>query len=97
MSERKPAQAFHPGELIGDELRERGWGIDRLASALRCTEAEAQQLIRGQRDLNSREPLRLRRLFGASAEFWVNYQAAWDTVPSERRVLPEPEKATDAL
>lgn len=53
MSERwQPAQVFHPGALIREELRERGWGIDRLAAALRCTEAEAQELLRGQRDVN---------------------------------------------
>jgi len=59
--------------------------VSRLAQALGVSRQSVNELIRERRSVSPEMALRLSRLFGNSAEFWLNAQRAvylWDTEQS---------------
>jgi len=69
----------HPGELLREEyLPEYGLTVARLAAALGVSRQSVNELLRERRALSPEMALRLARLFGNSATFWLNLQRAVD-------------------
>jgi HTH-type transcriptional regulator/antitoxin HigA len=84
------AQAFPPGELLADELKERGWSTSDLAERMpgdvTLNECAVELLIACQwrgvligRDLAERISVAL----GTSADYWLNLDAMWQAVAPE--------------
>ena len=69
---------IHPGEILGDELEEIGLSARKLAETLEVPANRLYQIIAGKRNVTADTALRLSRYFGASAEFWMNLQTAYD-------------------
>jgi addiction module HigA family antidote len=71
--------ATHPGEVLGEEfLKPLGMSAHTLALALRVPATRISAIVKGERSVTADTALRLARLFGTSAEFWINLQAAHD-------------------
>jgi addiction module HigA family antidote len=86
----------HPGETLReDSLPDYGLTISSLAEALGASRQTIKELLRGRRAVSPEMALRLSRLFGNSAEFWLDAQRAvdlWDAAQAikteVRRIKP---------
>jgi antitoxin HigA-1 len=86
----------HPGEMLREDfLTDYGLTVAGLAEALGVSRQTVNELLRERRAVSPEMALRLSRLFGNSAEFWLNAQRAvdlWDAaqaIRSEvRRIRP---------
>lgn len=52
--------------------------VNALALALRVPAPRINDIVRGKRAISADTALRLERYFGASAQFWLNLQIAYD-------------------
>jgi len=79
----------HPGEMLREDfLPDYGLTISGLAEALGVSRQSINELLRGRRAVSPQMALRLSRLFGNSAEFWLNAQRAvdlWDAAQAIKR------------
>lgn len=64
-----------PGESILDLAEERGWTQVELAQRLGYTEKHVSQLINGKVPLSVDAALRLERVLGSTADFWLAREA----------------------
>jgi antitoxin HigA-1 len=70
---------IHPGEVLrGEFLEPLGMSVNALALALRVPAPRINDIVRGKRAISADTALRLERYFGASAQFWLNLQIAYD-------------------
>ncbi len=73
----------HPGEMLREDfLPDYGLTVSGLADALDVSRQTVNELLRERRAVSPEMALRLSRLLGNSAEFWLNAQRAvdlWDT------------------
>lgn len=75
---RKPAQVFHPGELIKDEMEARKWDIYWLARKARLEPDIVKYLIEEKINISEYISFGLSRAFGTSKELWINLQNQYD-------------------
>src|SRR5574342_54997 len=69
----------HPGKMLLEEfLKPLGMSQVDLAERLGVSFPRVNELIHGKRGLTPDTALRLERLFGMEAQFWLNLQLAWD-------------------
>ena len=69
----------HPGEMLREDfLPDYGLSVSALAEALDVSRQSINELVRERRAVSPEMALRLARLFGNSAEFWMNAQRAVD-------------------
>jgi antitoxin HigA-1 len=70
--ERRP---IHPGEILREEfLPDYGLTVSALAEAVGVSRQSMNELVRERRAVSPEMALRLGKLFGMSAEFWLNLQ-----------------------
>ena len=75
----REVRPIHPGEMLREDfLPDYGLTVKSLADALCVSRQTVNELIRERRALSPAMALRLARLFGNSAEFWLNAQRAVD-------------------
>ena len=74
----------HPGEMLREDfLPDYGLTVASLANAVGVSRQSINELLRERRALSPAMALRLSRLFGNTAEFWMNAQRAvdlWDAM-----------------
>ncbi len=76
----------HPGETLREDfMPDYGLTASGLAAALGVSRQTIHELLREERAITPLMALRLSRLFGNSAAFWLNAQQARDLWESERR------------
>lgn len=69
----------HPGEMLREDfLPDYALTVTGLANAVGVSRQSINELLRGRRAVTPEMALRLSRLFGNSAEFWLNAQRAVD-------------------
>jgi addiction module HigA family antidote len=69
----------HPGEMLLEEfLKPLGMSQAELAEKIGVSYPRINELVRGKRGITPDTSLRLERLFGMEAQFWLNLQLAWD-------------------
>src|SRR6266496_1197436 len=69
----------HPGEMLLEEfLKPFALTQRELAEHLGVSYPRVNELIHGKRGVTPDTALRLERLFGMEAQFWLNLQLAWD-------------------
>ncbi len=79
----------HPGEILSEEfLKPLGLGTTRAANRMGVPRTRIERLVRGEMGVTPDTALRLERLFGASAEFWLNLQQAYDLAVARDRADP---------
>jgi addiction module HigA family antidote len=70
---------IHPGEILREDfMPDYALSVSRLATELGVSRQSVNELVRERRAVSSEMALRLSRLFGNSAEFWLNLQRAVD-------------------
>jgi len=75
----KKVRPIHPGEMLREDfLPDYGLSVSGLAQALGVSRQTVNELLRERRAISPEMALRLARLFGNSAEFWLNTQRAVD-------------------
>jgi len=81
----------HPGEILKEEfLIPFGVSARQLAIDIGIPANRLTEIIRGNRAVTADTALRLSRIFGTTAEFWMNLQMGYDlsvTAKAEAREL----------
>jgi addiction module HigA family antidote len=80
----------HPGEILKEEFMvPLEMSANRLSLLLRVPSGRITQIINGQRAVTTDTALRLSRLFGTTAEFWMNLQNLYDLQNAEDKLVAE--------
>lgn len=78
----------HPGEMLREDfLPDYSLSVSGLAADLGVSRQSVNELLRERRGVSPEMALRLARLFGNSAEFWINAQRTvdlWDAAQAIR-------------
>jgi addiction module HigA family antidote len=92
-----PLVRFHPGKTIAAELKARKLTAHRAALMMRVPPNRLALILAGKRGISADTALRLARLFGVSAQFWMDLQSKYDLAAAERetgsRIAAEVEAA----
>lgn len=69
----------HPGEILVEEfLKPMEMSAYALAGRLHVSRPRIERLVRGENPITPDTALRLARLFGTTAQFWLNLQSRYD-------------------
>lgn len=80
----------HPGEMLREDfLPDYNLSVLTLAKELGVSRQSVNELLRERRAVSLEMALRLARLFGNSAEFWVNAQGAVDLWDASQAIKNE--------
>ncbi len=75
---------LHPGEILREEyLNPLGLSAGRVARAVGVPRTRIERIVSEQTGISADTAIRLERLFGTSARFWMNAQAAYDLEVAE--------------
>ena len=81
----------HPGEMLREDfMPDYGLSVSSLTKALGVSRQTVNELLRERRAISPKMALRLSRLFGNTAEFWLNAQRAvdlWEVAKTIRRKI----------
>lgn len=66
-----------PGDTIADLLEERNWTQAQLAECLGYTVEHINLLINGKAPIDEEIALKLERVLGSTAAFWLRYEAQY--------------------
>lgn len=84
---RKPT---HPGEMLREDfMPDYKLSVSALAEALGVSRQSINELLRERRAASPEMAIRLGRLFGNSAEFWLNAQRAVDLWEANQAIKSE--------
>ncbi|MDJ0616086.1 MAG: HigA family addiction module antitoxin [Calothrix sp. MO_192.B10] len=72
-----PDWVSSPGDAIADFLEERDWTQAQLAERLGYTTKHISLLINGKAPINEETALKLERVLGSTAAFWLRYEAQY--------------------
>ncbi len=83
----------HPGEMLREDfIPDYGLTVSELANNLGVSRQSVNELLRERRAVSPEMALRLGRLFGNSAQFWVNAQQAVDLWDANQTIKTDIEK-----
>lgn len=69
----------HPGEMLLEEfLKPMGMTQRELANSINVPYQRVNEIINGRRGITPSTALRLAKVFGVSADYWMNIQLRWD-------------------
>ena len=69
----------HPGTVLREDfLRPMNLTASSLATRTKMAATRIGEIVHGRRSISPDTALRLARVFGTSAEFWINLQTAHD-------------------
>ncbi|HEU0012521.1 MAG TPA: HigA family addiction module antitoxin [Longimicrobium sp.] len=70
---------IHPGEILLEEfIKPHGLTLTEAAKRLRVERVRLSEIVNGRRGVTPNTALRLERLFGSSAAFWLGMQQDHD-------------------
>src|SRR5438045_1243724 len=69
---------LHPGEILADELEARDLKKIDFAKKLGITPGNLSELLSGKRHVSALTAIKLEKLLGISAEYWLRVQMAYD-------------------
>lgn len=72
-----PGWVSPPGDTIADLMEDRDWSQVELARRLGFSTKHLNQLIKGKTSLTDDTAMRLERVLGATANFWLNREARY--------------------
>ncbi len=70
--EPSPAIPIHPGEIVQEELEERGWTQKGFAEKIGRPMQLINNIIDGRSGISAETALDFAEAFGTSAQFWLN-------------------------
>jgi len=75
----------HPGELLyEDTLKENHLTVSKAAQLLRVTRPALSNVLNGKAAISPVMAIRLEKVFGGSASFWLRMQSAYDLREAEK-------------
>ena len=81
----------HPGEVLREEfMPDYGLTVASLAKRLGVSRQSVNEVVRERRAVSTEMAMRLSRLFGTSAEYWLNLQRnvdLWESLDLHREEL----------
>ena len=78
MSVNNGMRPVHPGEILGEELKELGMSVDALANALDIPADRIAAILEGKRGISADTALRLSRYLGTTPQLWLNLQKTFE-------------------
>lgn len=87
MSLRQPAEAYHPGEFLMDELDARSWSAAELARRCDVPKEAIDRILASEVGYSVRIAERFQSALGSSAAYWMNqlrYYEQWSGKQLER-------------
>lgn len=88
MEERGPAEVFHPGEHLLDELEARGWSQVEFAEIIGRSARLVNEVINGRRGITPETAVAFAAALGTSAEFWMNLETSYQLWKTSEDVAP---------
>lgn len=89
-TKKREVRPIHPGEIMREDfLPDYGLTVASLAAALGVSRQSVNELLRERRAVSPGMALRLSRLFGNSAQFWLNAQRAVDLWDAEQAIAQD--------
>ena len=79
-------RAVHPGDVLRDELEERGVSPASFAKQIDVPANRISQILAGKRAVTGDSALRFGHWFGMDPQFWLNLQAQYELAVAERSV-----------
>ena len=73
-----PGQAFHPGELLFDEIEYRGISQKELAAKMNISPTIMNEIIHGKRNLTAALAIKLEKALDIDAIMWMRLQVKYD-------------------
>jgi HTH-type transcriptional regulator/antitoxin HigA len=73
----RPAEVFHPGEFLRDELEARGWSQVEFAEIIERPYQLVNEIIAGKKGVTPETAKALGAALGTSAELWMNLDSAY--------------------
>ena len=70
--------AVHPGEILQEILDQNHITQSKLALQLDMSQSKINEICRGKRGITPDMAMRLGKVFGQSALFWLNLQKNWE-------------------
>jgi addiction module HigA family antidote len=91
----KPLPPMHPGEMLREEFLE-PLGLTPYAVAKACgvPRTRIERIVREELGISADTALRLAKLFGTSAEFWLNLQTRYDMLTAQHAIAKELKRIT---
>ena len=77
----KPDWISPPGDTISDLLEERNWTQTEFAHQLSESKAFVSRLLLGQEPLSEAVAVKLARVLGRTAQFWLKREADFRAIP----------------
>jgi len=83
-------EPIHPGEILMEDFIE-GFGItqNKLAVSIGVPPRRINEIVHGKRGITADTALRLGKLFGTTAQFWLNLQTLYDLDLAEDRTAEQ--------
>lgn len=94
MNERRPAEVFHPGEHLLDELNARGWSQTEFAEIINRPLRLVNEIINGKKGITPETAREFGAALGTSAEFWMNLNTAYQLWKTDDDVSPIAHRAS---
>ena len=83
-------EPIHPGEVLMEDFIG-GFGIsqNKLAVSIGVPPRRINEIVHGKRGITADTALRLGKLFGTTAQFWLNLQTLYDLDLAEDRAAEQ--------
>lgn len=78
---------LHPGEILMDELEARELKKTEFAQLLGMKASHFSELLHGKRHVSAATALKLEKLLGISAEYWMRVQVYYDLFMERQRQM----------
>ena len=88
MTERRPAEVFHPGEYLLDMLNERGWTQIEFSEIIGRPIQLVNEIINKKRGITPETAQEIAAALGTSAKLWMNLDSAYNLWKSEKDLTP---------
>jgi addiction module HigA family antidote len=79
---------IHPGVTLREDFLEPyGLSANKLAEMLDVPQNRISEIVRGRRGISADTALRLEKVFGVSAQFWLNLQQQYDLIVARKNAV----------
>jgi addiction module HigA family antidote len=86
MAETKKFHEIHPGFVLKEELKARGFSAASFALRLRVPPQRIQEIVAGKRAITPETALRIGIALGTGARIWLAMQQAHDLRKAEKKL-----------
>ena len=78
LSDLRPSDAIHPGEIVKDELENRGISQRKFAGIIGCSYTVLNEILNAKRPINTDYALRIEAALGIKAYMLINLQTEYN-------------------